>query len=216
MDEVLGDQIQGSISGTMMHGTSLVQGKTGNAFFTDGINQHVDNGIHENQCFYNPDVCTTGVTFALWLKALNNANTFFAIEMGGSDYDSRGLYLKIQSNQNIKLSMKWDLKYDYYRAPNFPLLTWVHVALTWERAGGIRLFINGCDADVNNDKGHSTRVPRSHQRTITNRFVFGAGKNTTAGFGKMTLDEFIAWHDVLEPEQIWELFRQGGTINQVA
>ena len=215
MDDAVGDQIQGSISGTMMNGASLMRGKYGNAIFTDGNRQYLDYGIHETQCFYNPDVCTTGVTYSLWLKLLPNTVTFYALDMGGNNFNSRGVYIKFYPDQDIKLSMKWNLKYDYYRTSNFPLLTWTHVAFTWERAAGIRLFINGCDADVNNDKGLSSRDPRSYRRTRTYKFLIGADKNAIRTFGKMVLDDFIAWHDVLEPSQIWELFLQGGTINQV-
>ena len=215
MDHAVGDKIQGSIIGTMMNGASLVKGKNGNAIFTDGNRQYLDYGIHNTQCFYNPDVCATGVTYAFWLKLLPNTVLFYVVETGGSSFDARGLYVRGYPDKGIKLSMKWNLKFDYYRASDFPYLTWTHVVFIWDRTAGIRLFINGCDADVNNDKGLSTREPRIRPITKTYRFLIGADRNSTRSFGKMALDEFIAWHDVLEPGQIWELFLQGGTINQV-
>ena len=215
MDDAVGDQIQGSISGTMMNGASLVRGKNINAIFTDGNRQYLDYGKHITQCFYNPDVCATGVTYAFWLKLLSNTVTFYAVDTGGSYYSARGLYVRGYPDKGIKLSMKWNLKFDYYLASDFPHLIWTHVVIIWERATGIRLFINGCDADVNNEKGLSTREPRSRRITRELKFMIGAGSDATRTFGNMALDEFIVWHDVLEPDQIWELFLQGGTINQV-
>ena len=215
MDAAVGDQIQGSISGTMMNGASLVRGKNGNAIFTDGNSQYLDYGKHITQCFYNPDVCATGVTYAFWLKLFPNTVTFYGVDMGGNDYGASGLYVKCYPDKGIKLSMKWKLKFDYYPASDFPYLTWTHVVFIWERATGIRLFINGCDADVNNEKGLSTRERRTRPITRTYKFLIGADADATRTFGKMAMDEFIAWHEVLKPDEIWELFLQGGTINQV-
>ena len=212
MDDIKGNKIQGSIDGTVKNGASLVAGKIGNAIFTDGISQYIDYGMHLNECFYNQDVCTKGVTFALWFKAHSDVITFTAIDTGATDRDSRGVYLRYFETRDLKISIKWDQKYDYYRVPSFPPLTWIHLAFTWDRQSGIHGFINGCDADTTDSKGYASRDLRQQAIHKTYRFTVGTGKNGTVGFGEMSLDELMAWNNVLEPAEIWQLFIQGGTL----
>ena len=103
MDDIKGNKIQGSINGTVKNGASLVAGKIGNAIFTDGISQYIDYGMHQNECFYNQDVCAKGVTFALWFKAHSDVITFTAIDTGATDRDSRGVYLRYFKTRDLKI-----------------------------------------------------------------------------------------------------------------
>ena len=209
MDDFQGNRMQGSIDGALMNGASLVAGKIGNAIFTDGISQYIDNGIHQSECFYNQDACIEGVTFSLWLIVHSDSATFNAIDTGATKRNSRGFYLTFRLNHDMKLSIKWEKMYDYYKVPNFPLLTWIHPAFIWNRHHGIRGFINGCDADVTDSKGYDSRAIRDDPITNTFRFTVGAGKSGTGKFGRMSLEELMAWNHVLQPAEIWQLFIQG-------
>ena len=209
------NKIQGSIKGTVMNGASLVAGQIGNAIFIDGNNQYIDYGIHQNECFYDQDECAEGVTFALWFKVHSDAVISTAIDTGATHTQSGEVYMAYIRNHDLKLSIKWDQMYDFYKVPNFLLLTWIHVTFTWDRRIGIRAFLNGCDADPTNSKGYASRTPREKARVKTYSFTVGTGKNGTFEFGQMALDEMMAWNDVLEPSQIWQLFIQGGTTSTV-
>ena len=216
MDDIIDNKVQGSVDGTVKNGASLVAGKIGNAIFTDGISQYIDYGIHQNECFYNQDACAEGVTFSLWFKVHSGYATFSAIDTGATSQSSRGVYLRYFVNRNIKISIKWEQMYDYYKVPNFPLVTWIHLAFTWTRQDGIRGFINGCDADVTDSKGYASRTIRDDPITETFRFTVGTGKSGTEGFGRMSVDELMAWNNVLGPAEIWQLFIQGGTMHPVS
>ena len=216
MDDIIGNKVQGSIDGTVKNGASLVAGKFGNAICTDGIRQYIDYGIHQRECFCNQDACAEGVTFSVWFKVHSvSASSVSAIDTGATSRSSSGVYMKYFPNRDIKLSIKWDQMYDYYTVPNFPLHTWIHLAFTWTRQNGIRGFINECDVDVSDSKGFASRTIRADPITETSRFTVGAGRSGTLGFGRMSLDELIAWNNVLEPAEIWQLFIQGGTMQTV-
>ena len=215
MDDISGNIVLGSIDGTLMNGASLVSGKIGKAIFTDGINQYIDYGIHQSECFYNQDACGEGVTYSLWFKVHSGFATFSAIDTGATSQSSRGVYLRYFVNRNIKLSIKWEQIYHYYTVPNFPLLTWMHLAFTWTRQNGIRGYINGCDADVADSRGYPSMAFRDDPIIQTFTFTVGTGKSGTVGFGRMSMDELMAWNNVLEPEEIWQLFIQGGTMHPI-
>ena len=181
MDDINGNKVRGSIDGTVKNGAPLVAGKIGNAISTDGISQYIDYGIHQSECFYNQDACAEGVTFSLWFRVHSGSDTSCAIDTGATSKSSTGVYLRYFINRDIKLSIKWDQMYDYYKVPNFPLLTWVHLAFNWNRRIGIRGFINGCDADVSDSKGYASRAVRVNPITETIKFTVGTGKNGTIG-----------------------------------
>ena len=216
MDVIDGNKIQGSIDGTVRNGASLVAGKIDNAIFTNGISQYLDYGMHESECFYNQDACAKGVTFALWFKAHSDVVTFTAIDTGATSRNSRGVYLRYFKTRDLKISIKWDQKYDYYKVPGVPPLTWIHVAFTWDRQSGIRGFINGCDADATGSKGYAWRAPRNDAIRRTYKFTVGAGIDGSFEPGEMSLDELMAWNSVLEPAEIWQLFIQGGTMGPIS
>ena len=90
MDEVLGNVLLGSINGTMTGGVSLVPGLVGNALYTSDGAGRVNLGFYRSQCFYNPDSCNQGVTFAMWIKRGGNARAGYMLNTGASLQQSRG------------------------------------------------------------------------------------------------------------------------------
>ena len=68
MDEANGNVLLGSINGTLNSGAALMSGQVGKGVnFLDEIS-YVDLGFWDSQCFYDPDFCTEGITFAMWIK----------------------------------------------------------------------------------------------------------------------------------------------------
>ena len=91
MDEVIGNVVQGSITGTMTFGATLVSAQIGHGLYTDGNTGHVNYGNHYTECYHIPDMCVQGVTFALWIKRGGGTGTGIVLYTGGYEYVSKGM-----------------------------------------------------------------------------------------------------------------------------
>ena len=98
MDEAIGNDVQGSFIGTMTTGAALVNAQVGKGLYTDGQTGHVNYGNHYNECCHNPDMCTQGVTFGMWIKRGSGATAGIILDSGGTIYDTKG---------NIKCNAKY-------------------------------------------------------------------------------------------------------------
>ena len=90
MNEIIGNVLLGSLNGSVTGGVSLVPGQVGNALYMSDDTGKVDLGFHQSQCFYNPDSCSQGVTFAMWIKRDHGAQKGYLLNIGGSSFTSRG------------------------------------------------------------------------------------------------------------------------------
>ena len=68
MNEANGNVLLGSIDGTLTNGAALVSSQVGKGVKLMDDRSYVDLGFWDSQCFYDPDFCTEGVTFAMWIK----------------------------------------------------------------------------------------------------------------------------------------------------
>ena len=92
MNETVNDVVQGSMSGTMTSGAALVAAQVGNWLYTDGQTGHVSYGNHYTECCHIPDVCTQGVTFAMWIKRGIGTGRGIVLHTGGYERNSKGIY----------------------------------------------------------------------------------------------------------------------------
>ena len=90
MNDAIGNVIIGSINGTMTGGTSLVTGWAGNSIYMSDGTGRVKIGYQQSECLHNPDLCTQGVTFAIWIKRDAAAQTGFVLDSGASYQHSSG------------------------------------------------------------------------------------------------------------------------------
>ena len=90
MDEAIGNSVQGSFTGTMTTGAALVNAQVGKGLYTDGQTGHVNYGNHYTKCCHDPDMCTQGVTFAMWIKRGSGATDGIILDSGGTQYDTKG------------------------------------------------------------------------------------------------------------------------------
>ena len=67
MDVIDNGILLGDISGALRGGASIRPGKVGLALHVSG-NQYVDYGFHVDKCYHNPDKCSDGITWSLWLN----------------------------------------------------------------------------------------------------------------------------------------------------
>ena len=207
MDQATNDGVLlGAINGVLHGGASVIHGKFGTALRINGNKQYVDYGSHLDECYHNPDKCTDGVTFALWLNV--HAYNSIILDTGGMRSYSFGYWLLITSDGSIKVSVKDELMYHQYVAPDFPLNEWVHVLFTWTPSGTglIHLYINGCDADATNDNGYAYNLARFSTITHTFKFVLGAGEDGSVSFANAHLDDIIHWDQVMGPLEVWQFY----------
>ena len=95
MDEVIDNVVQGSITGTMTFGATLVSAQFSHGLYTDGKTGHVNYGNHYTECYHIPDMCVQGVTFALWIKRGGGTGSGIVLYTGGYEYDSKGMKINI-------------------------------------------------------------------------------------------------------------------------
>ena len=122
-----------------------------------------------------------------------------------------GYYIRITSSLQLKISVKWTARYDYYKPDmQWAADQWSHLTFTWAAEDGIRAYFNGCDMDVNGDKGYAYPSVRYEEVSRSSAFHFGAGplRDTIAG---TTMDQLCIWHEQLSSNQIWQFYTQGGT-----
>ena len=211
MDHVTdGGILLGSINGVLHGGASIIPWKLGSALKVNGNNQYVDYGLHLDKCYHNPDKCSGGITFALWLNA--HAANSVILDTGAMDEYSVGYWLFITGGRSIKISVKNESMYHQYEAPDFPLNKWVHIVFTWtpSNTGLVHLYINGCDADATNEKGHAVNLARFSPIKNIYKCSIGSGVNGRQPFANADIDELIFWVRDLGPLEIWQLYVFGG------
>ena len=201
----------GDISGTLEGGASNIPGRVGSALHTNGNNQYVDYCLHFDECYHDPDKCSGGITFALWLNV--HAYGSAILDTGAMDSRSFGYYIFVTPWRSIKISVKDTSMYHQYEVPRFPLNKWVHVVFTWPlNAGLIHLYINGCDADAANEKGYAYNLARFKSISEHSRIILGAGRNASVSYANADLDELIFWERILDPLEAWQIYADGGVV----
>ena len=88
MDDVIDNILIGSQNGTIIGGATIVQGQHDNGIYLGDQTSWVDYGVHQS-CFYDPDICNPGVTFAMWIKREQGA-TGYLFDTGASLYAAKG------------------------------------------------------------------------------------------------------------------------------
>ena len=107
MDHATVSLLLGSLNGNMTGGVSLVPGWAGNAVYMNDNTGLVDLGFHQSQCFHNPDVCTDGVTFAMWIKRDHGADTGYVVNTGAWYYIPKGNHYVCVWNHKYQSFQQW-------------------------------------------------------------------------------------------------------------
>ena len=102
MNEAIGTVLVGSVNGTMTSGATVGPGLMGKGVFLSSKSSKVDFGFHPSACFYDPDICIQGVTFGMWIKLPQGAQSGLLLNTGGV-YDERkgNLLLPLTINESI-------------------------------------------------------------------------------------------------------------------
>ena len=211
MDVAVNGLLLGDIPGTLHGGASTIPGKVGSALHIRGNHQYVDYGLHLDKCYHDPDKCSGGITFALWLNV--HAYDSVILDTGAKHAQSFDYFILINSDHSIKISVKDTSMYHQYIAPEFPLNEWVHLVFTWpSNAGLIHLYFNGCDADATNGKGYAYNLARYKSITWQRRITLGVGPDVFMSYANVDVDEVIFWERALNPLEAWQLYVDGGVV----
>ena len=209
MDVVDAGVVQGSIPGTLVgRRAELTTGVRGNALVCDGSDWPcVDYGEHFDQCYHNPDMCTEGVTMSFWVSQNVYQGVIFST---GYQSNTVGHTINFPGFGKMVFVTSHNTSNDYYEVHGWGgdhLHKWRYVVATWYLGEGITIYINGCDADPGKSKGYAKTASRRKPNTARGSIQIGLGSGYN---GLMMLDEFFIWHERLSPEQIWQLYTQGG------
>ena len=208
MDRIENGVLQGSLLGDTVGTVSLENGIVGEALSLDG-NQYVHFGNFSTRCFQNPDMCNSGITFAMWVKFKAPDSAVF--DTGAFDNKASGYAVVLNPNEELKIAVKWANGYEYHTIPDasWVLNRWIHMSFSWKRNERIALYINGCGAYT----GQVFRISRIDPLSTHGVFVIGAAIHDSlkiVRLANMGLDEFYVWHEVLLSSEIWRLYAAGG------
>ena len=187
---------------------SLVPGKVGTALRLEGAELNYG---RPNECFYNITLCTNGLSVSLWVKyyAIQAGGEGVILEGGGFYPESQGFHLSRNSYTNFQVNI-FDDTWDHFgNVPYGDEFVWKHLVFTWKgKTFPISLYQNGCLGE-----GGSLLRPVLASRSRTEDFKIGGNGQGGAGQrGNIALDNVLMWYHALTPEEVWQLYVQGGEV----
>ena len=186
---------------------SLVPGKVGSALRLDGAELNYGNPTTE--CFYDISMCTNGLSVSLWVKyhAISTTAPRIILDGGGFYGATRGLTVFRAGAGVIAVNIYTDNNKYNSRAPHDDWFEWQHIAFTWKVSNDILLFLNGCPAGI--PRALEPHGPVTVPPTlIIGGNIWGPDEDR----GNIALDHVLMWYRVLTPDEIWQLYIQGGQV----
>ena len=210
MDVVQGSTLKGYIDGDIEGSASLVPGFHGNALYIDGKQgSRVAYGVHTDGCFFDPDQCSQGITFSFWLMLRERLSAYkLLFDNGGCWSKGVGYCLYVSSDDTIRMATKEENGY-YVRVMPEPTINEWHFFITTAIKGDIKMFIDGCDSEP---YSRAFANDRDEPHTEDYEFSIGDWASLPAGgtVAHFVLDELMVWYRVLDKEDVWNLYVQGG------
>ena len=205
--------------GSLFGGAKLVKPKPtlhAHILYVDGssVGQYIDFGSQSGQCLYEPDLCENGLTSTFWFKyptVPTLSNIGFIMDSGSSDPDTLGISLGITDTQFfIKVNLRESSH--QYKIPLFPANTWQFITYAFTLDSGLSLYINACDAvasRLNTTADYTIRDIPIPATSPPSPFRFGGHDDHKA---EMFIEHVLIWYEILQPDEIWRLFRQVGMV----
>ena len=182
----------------------IVPGKVGSALRLEGA--ELDYGRPNTECFYDVSLCTNGLSVSLWVKFYARAIEQMILDGSGYYQETRGMSI-YQTNEQLGVHVFHDNTGYMRRATYEDLFHWQHIVFTWNVSIDILLYLNGCPTGRN--PLHFPIIPKS----VTSNFKIGGNHwGGAAQRGNIALDHVLMWYDVLTPEEVWQLYVQGGHV----
>ena len=151
------------ITGSTIYGVNVVgelaissgvyfmsDGYVGQGLCLNGLDQWLELGIHDDNCFGNVSLCNHGFSFALWIKfgakSGDDTNCHFVFSSG---------YKKLPNTYSLckkdgKLRMTVNTQTRRYESHVFPVENhmWYHVGVTWECVIGLTVITDGAPLEA--------------------------------------------------------------------
>ena len=208
MEGMDGDILLGDINGTAIGGARITVGKSGGALYLDGNMQYIlFNKPIADVCFWHPRECSVGLSMAMWIVLFKDQPTasVHLYDNGGARQSGTGYRIRYYSPKpQVFIAIGDGIKrYDYgTKIPTSVLDGWVHFTIVWAPGNGIRVYLNGCDMDINNTLGYAKETDGLYDKLPTDLFIGNRPIGTQPAHMKM--DDFKFWNRVLPPVEIWE------------
>ena len=180
----------------------MVPGKVGSALRLEGA--ELDYGRPNTECFYDVSLCTNGLSVSLWVKFYATTNPQVILDGSGYYQETRGMSI-YQINGKLGANVFHDDTGHMHRAPYEDLLHWQHIVFTWNVSIDILLYLNGCPTGRK-----PIQFPINPKSETSNFKIGGNHYGGAAQRGNIALDHVLMWYGVLTPEEIWQLYVQGG------
>ena len=196
MEVIENRNLIGSVNGVLVGGATLVVGKKGLALYTNGVDQYVDYGCQGDTCLGSISLCVHGWVTAFWVHP---ADDTFGVIMDTGLYGHERVVIFV-NNAAFKTRLwgpnnVWDVSISL---PNQQ--GWIHLVLTWQPGYGVKFYIDGELADIDNLPS-DPYIPAYDKP----RFILGAGNKHTDMY-KMSLDELRVWDTVMGDDQVLALY----------
>ena len=184
---------------------SLVPGKVGSALRLEGAELNYG---QPNECFYDVDMCVNGLSVSLWVKFYATSIKPQLILEGGGFYSaSTGISVFRAGKGDIQVNI-FDSYYKFTGKTAYnDVFHWQHIAFTWKAFINIYLYLNGCPVRPQSIYARDVNVTSSVDFKIGGNESGGAGER-----GNIALDHVLMWYGVLKPEEVWQLYVQGGQV----
>ena len=198
-----------NVSGSIMKGGTIILGQRRGALETNGVNETVHFGNHQSECFQSPDMCHTGVTFALWIQRMRNVGFVEEVFLDTGGYYLRSIgYVMYQDASGHFYIAVYD-QWFYYgtKVPGWSINQWDYIVWSWDTINGIRIYINGCRLSA--DSFGSWKGSRPYAVGSYEPFTVGSSSKGEYN-ARMKLDDLLIWHRVLDDGQVWQLYVNGG------
>ena len=207
-----GGIIQGPIEGSVLGGVSPVAGRHGNAIQTNDPDGYVEFPLDSNnKCLQDPDLCSSGVTFSLWLMNLpgNLGALFRVLSSEGCETPGAGFCITIWSGGKVRVIITGSSTFYNYNISPLPINKWQHVMLSFKPNEGLQSYINGCDAAVDQVFPPITNF---NPTPISSCFRLGGRKDyaRSPNTAHMKFDHILIWYDILNADEIRLLYSRGG------
>ena len=212
MDDVENGFLQGTLAGRLLLGGSLVPGLFGQALHTDGSKQRVEFPIDgSNECLQNPDSCSSGVTFSIWIMSLGWNNGRMSAIYHSDGCNPRGFGFCFGLDSDFWVTVRGSPLAYRYRIPPLLLNRWQHVVISFRPNDGIIVYVDGCDS-------FAYRITTGYEAvsanfpTLSFGTTFRLGAGGTAYSANVKLDHILVWYDSFNSDEIWKLYLQEGMI----
>ncbi len=197
---LIGDRLNGTVSRRRGQGgsssfPSIIEngGKVGNGLQIQN-GQWVDFGCQNERCLGNFKYCDKGFSLALWVKLLSE-DWKCIITNAGNYGKSEGfiMFAKLDNTVEVAVATKrrsWKTS----RATGCDLTVYCHIAFTWHKLTGLKLYING-ELFMSDTAGSPHSIMYSED---TNVLMGQSGNFYMDG----VVDEMTMWEDAVDASAI--------------